>query len=264
MPDARGKVIAIIQARIGSRRLPGKILKKICGRTLLEWIYYRLSFCQEIDKIVLSTSDSEENKELLALAGRIGLDSYAGSEIDLVDRIYRTAENFNAQAIVRITGDCPFVDPAVVDSLVRIYRQKAPTIDYVCNVLPPTFPDGLDVEVISLATLRGLFDEVKDPLYREWITITILENPNKFRIFNVKREPSLAAIRLTVDYPEDFELTERIIKNLHQEGKVFCLDDILKLFKSQPELLEINKNRVDMTIVNNIRSQAFADAKNNQ
>jgi len=255
------KIVAIIQARIGSKRLPRKILKKIGNRTIFEWIYYRLMFCNKLDQIVLSTSDSIENKVLIDIAQKHGLKHYAGSEIDLVDRMYKTAKKFNASAIVRITGDCPLVDPFIVDSLILKYLSKQP-IDYASNSFPPTFPDGMDVEIISFKTLERLFNEVKDPLYREWITITIMKNPEKFKIFNMTQNTDMSNFRLTVDYSEDFELIKKIINSMHEEGNIFYLSDIIKFLKENPELILINKNRVDSIVINNIRSKSFADAKN--
>jgi len=258
------KIIAVIQARMGSKRLPKKAMKKIAGKTLVEWIRYRLSFCKEIDQIVLSTADNKANEPLAKLAEDTGLEYYRGSENDLVSRIYETAKKFKAGAIVRITGDCPLVDPGLVDKMARIYRKKFPSIDYVANVLPPTFPDGSDIEIISFKTLERLNREVKNPLYREWITTTIMENPKKFKIYNLKNNKNLSFLRLTVDYPEDFKLAKIIFTKLHKEGKIFGLENILKLLKNKPRLIKINEKRVDQSVLNNIRSAEFHKLKINK
>jgi spore coat polysaccharide biosynthesis protein SpsF len=255
------KVVGIIQARMGSTRLPNKALRKIKDKTLIEWIKYRLSFCNKIDQIVLATADTPENDPLEDLARNIDLEYYRGSEKDLVSRLFETAKKFNADAIVRITGDCPLVDPAIVDKLVSEYRKRPDELDYVCNVLPPTFPDGMDVEVISFAALKRLNDEVADPLYREWITTTLMENPDKYKILNIPYKNNLSYLRLTVDYPEDFELTEIIFNKLHKEREVFTMKDILKLFKKDPDLIKINEKWVDKTILNNIRGAEFHNLK---
>jgi spore coat polysaccharide biosynthesis protein SpsF len=261
MPNIKPKIVAVIQARMGSKRLPKKALKRIAGRTLIEWIKYRLSFCQEVDQIVLSTADNKVNDPLAKLAESIGLEYFRGSEMDLVQRIHGTAEKFSADTIIRITGDCPLVDPELVDKMVRIYRQKFPDIDYVANILPPTFPDGMDIEIISRKTLNKLDREVRDSLYREWITTTIMENPQNFKIYNFTNKDNLSYLRLTVDYPEDFELAKIIFTKLHKEGKIFTLKDILDLFKKEPELVKINEKWVDKEIINNIRGKAFHDLK---
>lgn len=255
------KIIAIIQARMGSKRLPKKALKKIAGKTLIEWIKYRLSFCRQVDQIVLSTADTKENDPLTKLAESIGLEYYRGSENDLVSRIYETAKKFKADAVVRITGDCPLVDPGLVDKMIKVYRKKSPRIDYITNVLPPTFPDGSDIEIISFKTLERLDREVKNPLYREWITTTIMENPKKFKIYNLKNNKNLSFLRLTVDYPEDFKLAKIIFTKLHKEKKVFGLGDILNLLKKEPSLIKINEKWVDKGVLNNIRSTEFHNLK---
>jgi len=260
MPNIKKNLVAVIQARMGSTRLPQKALKKIKDRTLIEWIKYRLSFCKEVDKVVFATSENKDNDPLAQHAEEIGLDYFRGSENDLIDRLLKTARKFKADAIVRITGDCPLVDPSLVDKLVKIYRGKE-NIDYITNVLPPTFPDGIDIEIISTKTLERLDKEVKNPLYREWITTTIMENLDKFNILNISNEENLFHLRLTVDYLEDFELVEKIIGKLHQEGKIFYLRDILDLFKKEPNLIKINEKWVDNNLVNNIRSNEFHNLK---
>lgn len=255
------KVVAAIQARLSSSRLPKKVLRRISGRTVIEWIKERLSFCRELDQIVLSTVATNTNDPLAELAEALKLPCYRGSEYDLIERIYNTALCFKADAIVRITADAPLVDPGIVDQLVRLYRQNFAQTDYVCNIFPPTYPDGLDVEVISFETLERLNKEVNDPLYREWITTTVLEHPEKYRILNVAAEENLSHLRLTLDYPEDLDLIKIIFKTLHRENEVFVFKDILSLLKKEPELIKLNEKWADKTIINNIRSQAFYQKK---
>jgi len=261
MENTKPKVVAIIQARIGSTRLPGKALKKIQGRSLIEWIQYRLSFCATIDDIILCTADNAENDLLAEHAKEIGLKCFRGSETDLIKRLYGVLKEYDADGLVRITGDCPLVDPKIVDNLVNVFRENYPSVDYVCNILPPTYPDGIDVEVMSTKTFERLDNEVTNPLYREWLTMTILENPDTYHIINVKNEENLFHLRLTVDYPEDFLLVNEIFNCLHKDKGVFCLEDILDLLKERPDLLKINEMRIDKSLVDNIRSQAFQDEK---
>ena len=257
MQNTKLKIVAVIQARMGSTRLPQKAIKKILGKTLIEWAKYRLQFCETVDQIVLSTADTEDNDVLAEHAKKIGLEYYRGSEKDLVSRLLETARNFSADAIVRITGDCPLVDSKILDSLVDKYLENPKNIDYVCNILPPTYPDGMDVEIISSEILEKLDKEVKDQLYREWITTTIMENPDRFKILNFPYKKNISDLRLTVDYPEDFELTEKIFENLHQEGNSFYLEDILEFLKKNPELVKINEKWADKGIANNYRSAEF-------
>ena len=261
MKKNKAKIIAVIQARLGSKRLPKKALIKIHDRTLIEWIAHRLSFAREIDQVILATSDTAENKVLVDLAEKIKLPYFCGSETDLIQRLNGAAKKFRADAIVRITGDCPFVDPTLVDKLVKVYRDSNSNVEYVSNISPPTFPDGLDVEVISTNLLDRLDREVTDPLRREWLTTTILENPEKFNTINVFSEENLSHLRLTVDYPEDLVLVAEIFSRLRHHQPFFTLKDILKLFKENPSLPDINRKWVDTEIINNIRSKAFHDLK---
>jgi spore coat polysaccharide biosynthesis protein SpsF len=261
MINKEKKVIATIQARLGSKRMPKKVLRKILNKTMIEWINYRLSFCNEVDEIVLITSELKENDPLIDLADSIGLQYYRGSEEDLISRHFETVKKFKADALIRITGDCPLVDPVLVDKMVKEYRENHEKFDYVCNVFPATFPDGLDIDIIPFSTLERLNAEVKDPLYREWITTTLVENPKSFRIKNITNNPDLSNLRLTLDYEEDFELINNIFTKLHKDGKVFILKDILELFKKEPDLAKINEKRIDSTVVNNFRSKEFQNLK---
>ena len=264
MQNTRNKIDAVIQARMGSTRLPKKALLKIQGRTLIEWIFYRLSFCKEIDTVVLSTSDTTENNVLVKHAEAIGLPYFRGSETDLILRHLGAGLKHGADAIVRITADCPLVDPAIVDKLVCVFKDSQDQFDLVTNVFPPTYPDGMDVEVIPMRTLERLDREVQDPRYREWLTVAIMENPQKFKIKNVKYKDDFSGLRLTVDYPEDLRLTEEIFKTLHKEGATFYLEDILKLLQEKPELPRINKKWIDKTMINNSRLKAFYNLKSHQ
>ncbi|MBU0660587.1 glycosyltransferase family protein [Patescibacteria group bacterium] len=259
--DIRKKVVAVIQVRMGSTRLPQKALLKIHKKTAIEWIKYRLSFCKEVDQVVLSTSDTAENDPLEILAGELGLGIYRGKEADLVDRLYQTAKKFNADAIVRVTGDCPLIDPHIVDTLIGVYRTNIGEYDHITNIFPPTYPDGLDIEVMPFSTLDRLNTEVDNSLYREWITTTIMEQPDKFRIKNISYTKNMSYLRMTLDYIEDLELIEQILIRLHQEGKVFFLEDILELLQKEPSLVAINKNRIDQGILDNIRSAEFHELK---
>lgn len=255
------KIVAVIQARMGSTRLPSKALKKIEDRTLIAWIKYRLSFCKGVDQIVLSTADTEENDVLAKHAEEIGLEYFRGNEADIVTRLLETAKKFKADAIIRVTGDCPLVDPGILDEMIKVYRENINGADLVTNIFPPTFPDGIDLEIIPFKTLERLNWEVNNSLYREWITTTIMENADKYRILNISNEDNLQSLRLTVDYPEDFQLVKEIFFKLHKEGNIFGLSDILELFAKEPALININKNRVDNGINSNIRSEEFHNLK---
>src|SRR6266404_7263546 len=148
------KIVAVIQVRMGSTRLPGKVLADVVGQPMLWHIVDRLRFAKLIDEVVLATSTETKDAPIRAFAAEQGIPCFAGSELDLVDRLYRTALQFGADAIVRITGDCPLTDPEIVDEVVGTYLTQARTIDYVSNVLPRTYPDGLDTEIYPTKTLE--------------------------------------------------------------------------------------------------------------
>ena len=145
------KVIAIVQARVGSIRLPMKVLKEINGKSLIEILFYRLSQSKIIDKIILATSENIENDLLVNLVGKLGYEVFRGNETDVLDRYYHAAKEHQFETVVRITGDCPIIDPRLVDKIISIYEEG--NTDYVSNTNPPTYPDGLDIEVFSFKSI---------------------------------------------------------------------------------------------------------------
>jgi len=144
-------VIAAIQARMGSARLPGKVMRTIGGRTMIECIAKRLAACKEVDQVILATSKSPENDGLQEHAASLGLPCFRGSEADLIERHGGVLEKFNGDALIRITADCPLVDPLLVDAMVRVYRNDPSGVDLVTNIFPRTFPKGLDIEILPFA-----------------------------------------------------------------------------------------------------------------
>lgn len=252
------KVIACIQARMGSTRLKKKALQKILGKTLIEHMFRRLKAAQEIDEIVLATSITKENNILAKHAKKISLKYYRGSEKNLISRFYQATKKFKADVLILVTGDCPLVDPKLVDKMVKIYRKKHKKIDFVTNVFPPTFPHGLDLEILSFSTLKRLYTEIKNPLHQEWFISYILENPKKFRIYNLKNPINLSlSMRWTVDYPEDLVFVRKVFKALYRKDKIFTMIDILKFLKKNPEISKINEKRTDKTIVHGFRSRPY-------
>lgn len=260
-PEKRLKVIACIQARMGSKRLKKKALLEISGRSLIENIFRRLKAAKEIDGIVLATANTKENDILAEHAEKIGLECYRGEENDLISRHHETVKKFKADAMLSITGDCPFVDPKIADRMIKTYRKNYGKLDFLINTFPPTFPHGLDMDIIPRSTFERLDSEVKDPFYRECFAAYIMENYKKFRIYNLKNKVNLSSIRLTLDYPEDLILTRKIFDALDGD-KIFVMEDILKFLKKNPEVLEINKKRIDMVIVRNIRSKEYHSIAN--
>lgn len=242
VPPPRARVVAAIQARMGSTRLPGKVLRSIGGRPVIERIAERLTRCSEIDGIVVATSVEPRDDAVAALAGRLGLACVRGSEADLIERLGRVVADTEAEALVRITADCPLVDPSLVDRVVAVWRHSRNALDYVSNVCPPTYPDGLDVEVLSRSALARLDAEVDAPRFRESLTAYIWEHADDFRVDNVAHPTSLRGLRWTLDHPEDLAFVEAVYAELGGDDAAFGMTDVLGLLERRPELREINRH----------------------
>ncbi|MEK7116764.1 MAG: glycosyltransferase family protein [Patescibacteria group bacterium] len=231
------KTICIIQARMNSTRLPGKILMKAGGRTILENVLIRVGQAKKIGKIVVATTDRREDDVTEKLCRKIGVDCFRGSENDVLDRFYQCALFYrNYSVIIRINADCPLTDPQIIDKVINIFfREK---VDYASNVIPPTFPDGLDVEVFSFNILKNMWKKAKKSHEREHVTAHIRDNPRRFRIANLNNEKDISRFRFTVDYKDDIKLINNLLKLLPRD---FVLEDILKVLKQNDSLIDINK-----------------------
>lgn len=237
-------IAAIVQARMGSTRLPGKVLKKVVGKPLLEHIVERLKRSKNLKKIIVATTSNSADKPIIEFCKRNNIDYFIGSENDVLDRYYQAAKKFRVSTVVRITADCPLIDPVVVDKILDYFLQNKGKLDFASNTLKRSYPDGLDVEVFSFETLEKAWSEAKNSFDREHVTPFICNNPDKFRVANVKNAQDLSALRWTVDYPEDLEMVRLIFENLYQKKGVFLMDDVLKLLKEKPEIAKINKDIV--------------------
>lgn len=229
-------ILAIIQARTGSTRLPGKMTAEIEGRPIVWHVINGVKQSARVEKIVLATTDKEEDKILLEKAQECGVESYAGSEDDVLDRYYQAARKFGGEIIVRVTGDCPLIDPEVIDKVVNAFEESG--ADYASNVCPPTYPDGLDVEVFSFKALENAWKNATLKSEREHVTPYITKNIGLEKMVNVENDEDLSHLRLTVDEQEDLELVREIIKRVGNNAR---LTDILLVLEENPELLEINK-----------------------
>lgn len=240
------KIIGVIQARMRSTRLPGKVMLEILGKPILWHIYNRLMNCKKLNQVVISTGEYAYNSEICDFAQKNKIPYFEGSEIDLIDRLYKTSIKFNACALVRITADCPLVDPKVIDMMVDGYLDKKDHYDIVRNYgdLIRTFPHGLDVEVYSVESLKKMWDEIKSIELREWFPLYVKQNPKSFRILEIQNTTDQSSLRWTVDYPEDYEFVQKIYEKLYADNKVFYYDDILELLNKQPDLKSINSKYV--------------------
>lgn len=223
------RVIGVIQARMGSTRLPGKVLRPLYdGYSMLECIYARLA-ASDVDDVVVAFPEHDAALEQLVIDN--GWKHYMGSEQDLIGRIGGAAFLHSADAIVRITGDCPFVDPLLVNALVAVWRNCQ--YDYVSNVCPPTFPDGFDVEVYSTRLLDALNQQI--PFwcdYREWFPKWVWEGRSGVETYNYPSKIDLSRIRCTVDTQEDLEFARWVFSEL---GLTCSMQDILYLLAAHPE-----------------------------
>ncbi|HHV53121.1 MAG TPA: NTP transferase domain-containing protein [Synergistaceae bacterium] len=232
---------AIIQARMGSTRLPGKALKDICGKSMLERVVERVKKTKTIDGLIIATTVREEDDQIVAECEKIGVPVFRGDPEDLLDRYYQCAKRYGVQNVIRITSDCPLIEPEVIDLVVGKFFEVKP--DYASNTLPPrTYPRGLDVEIFSFDALELAWREDKDPAWREHVTPYIYRHPEKFKLHAVTNDVDYSYMRWTVDTPEDLVLVRKIYE--HFENDAFSWHDVIKLLENHPEWLEINKHVV--------------------
>lgn len=231
-------VVAILQARTGSTRLPAKVLRKIKGKTLLELYVNRVKPSLLIDRIVIATTTNPQDDVIEQLAKKIGVDSFRGSENDLLDRYYQCAKKYNAHIVARITPDDPFVDYQVVDRAIRIFLDN--DVDFVTNHFEPTFPEGLDVEVYSIDALKKSWEHAELLSEREHVFPYIQNHQDLFRIINFTQENDYSHLRWTIDHECDFKMTELIYDHLYDKKPVFLQADILKLLEVHPEIAQMN------------------------
>lgn len=234
-------ILAIIQARMGSTRLPGKILKEILGQPLLLHLINRLSQARKVDKIVVATTSAEADNPVEKLCREKGHNCFRGSENDVLDRFYQAALASGAgdgDAIVRITGDCPLLDPEVVDGVIGLFVESG--ADYASNVNPPTYPDGLDVEVFAFTALETAWRKASLVSEREHVTPFLRNNPQSFKQANLENNRDLSDLRWTVDEEEDFAFVNSVYEKLYTEGRVFKTEEVVDLLMTHPELISIN------------------------
>ncbi len=234
------KVVAIVQARLHSTRLPGKVLAEIAGRPMLWHVVNRLRLARLVDEVCVATSTQPADDPLAQFCQEHGIPHFRGSEEDVLDRFYMTARDRGAQVVVRITGDCPLLDPGVVDRVIGVFL--AGEFDYAANVLRYTYPDGLDTEVFSFAALERAWREATRPADREHVTV-FLRTSGRFRLApNVENEVDLSPRRLrwTVDWPADLEFVRRVFAALDRDGRHFGMHDVLAVLEACPEMSGLN------------------------
>jgi len=232
------KVVAIIQARMGSTRLPGKVLADIDGHPMLWHVVQRTRAAKTLHEVIVATTTEPADDAIAAFCREHKAICFRGSEKDVLDRYYQAAREHDVQNIVRITSDCPLIDPEVVDKTVRAFWDEQP--DYASNTLVRTYPRGLDTEVVTFRALELAWREARQSYQRAHVTPFLYENPGRFRIVPVTGDHDFSDDRWTVDTPEDLELVRAIYARF--AGKEFLHRDILRLMEREPQLREINRS----------------------
>ncbi len=234
------KIIATIEARMDSSRLPGKILKPLLGKPMLEQLIERVRRSKLIQEIVVATTTAPNDAETVEACQKIGVKNFRGSSDDVLGRVLQAAKTNGADLIVELTGDCPLLDPEVIDSVIRKYLTG--NFDYVSNIVERTFPRGMDTQIFSVKVLEQVSKVTQDPADRENVSLYIYEHPEKFRLGNVAAPPELRRpeLRLTVDTQNDLDLVRGIYAGLYPKRPDFSLSEVIRLLDENPELKEMN------------------------
>lgn len=223
----------IIQARNGSSRLPGKVMIVSAGKTIIEHVVARVRLSERVGKVVVATTTNSIDDAMAVLLQDKGVDVFRGSEQDVLDRYYRCADAFSLSHVVRITADCPLIDPALIDIVIARYQSEH--ADYCSNILERTYPDGMDVEVFSFWSLARSWREASAQRDREHVTLFIRNNPNIFRLSGVTHIPSMGQKRWTLDYTEDFEVIDQILCHFAGKKDHFTMDDVSEFLAAHPK-----------------------------
>ena len=236
------KTVAIIEARMTSTRLPGKHMLPVFGKPMLELLIERLKRANVLDQIVVATTQNSMDDVIEELAHRLGVGCFRGSEPDVLDRVLRAAHANEADVIVEITGDCPLIDPTIIDQVVRIYQKNI--FDYVSNVQKMTYPIGMDVQVFSTVVLERVARLTQDPIDHEHVSLYIYEHPEIFSLFYLESDlpEKYWNLRLTLDTQEDFQLIKAIYELLYPQNPAFTLYDIVDLLEKRKDLLKLNRH----------------------
>jgi len=232
-------ILAILQARFSSTRLPGKVLKPILGEPMLIRQVERLRHARRVDQLLVATSTDPSDDALVAVCEQYDIPCFRGNLNDVLDRFYQAAMPYKPDHVVRLTGDCPLTDPTIIDAVIALHLSG--NFDYSSSAIDLSFPDGLDAEIMRFACLEEVWREAELPSEREHVTLFIYRRPARYRIGSYKGYRDLSHCRWTVDEPEDFEFVTRIYERLYSENTVFGMGDILALLESEPTLAMINK-----------------------
>ncbi len=230
--------VVIIQARMGSTRLPGKIMLPLCGKTVLEHDINRVSAATRMDDIVVATTTKPADDVVAEEALRLGVKVFRGSEDDVLSRYYLAAKAHDAETIIRITSDCPLYDPQLLDEMIGTFQQSR--CDYLSNCLVRSYPRGLDTEIFTFAALEKAYNEATEQVQKEHVTPYINQRPELFLIEDYVADTNHADLRWTLDTQEDFDFITAIYNALYPANPLFTTNDILQLLEEKPALKTIN------------------------
>ena len=236
------KTIIIVQARMGSKRLPGKVLMKISGKEILQYLIDFLKLCKLPDQIIVATTVLPEDDKICELASKNNIEYFRGSPNDVLERYYECAKKFDGDIIVRMTSDDPLIDPRIIDEVINKCKDR--NYDYVSNSIPQTYPYGYSsCEALPFSLLKKLHETQKDSESREHVTYYIRNNSSQFHMANVETSHELdrSAWRLTIDYPEDFQLVSKILSNLYHENQFIKYKSLVEFLDKNKHLQDINK-----------------------
>ena len=229
---------AIIQARMGSSRLPGKVMKIIDNeKSMLKYVLDQVKNAKNIKKIIVATTNLHEDNVIEEFVKSQNVSCFRGNPKDVLNRYYNCSKKFNLKSIVRISGDCPLIDPQIMDNVIEKYISG--NYDYVSNNNPRSYPYGMDLEVFSFKVLESVSKNANLPSEREHVTPYIYNNPKKFKIGKIKNDEDYSRIRLTVDRELDFKLIQKIVSKINE--RPILLEDIMNLYKKEKEIFEINQ-----------------------
>jgi len=231
----------IIQARMGSTRLPGKVMREVDGKNpALFYTVNQIQSCKLIDKIVIATTDLNEDSIIVNYVKKLNVEYFQGSSEDVLDRCYQCAKKFGFSTIIRLTADNILIDPEIVDNAIKLFQNN--NYDYITNELIRTFPQGIFVEILSFKTIENVWKNANLPSEREHVTTYIKNHKEKFNIFNIENSINISHFRLTIDTIDDLKLVKKIIAKI--KHRPILMKDILDLFSREPELISINKNYI--------------------
>jgi len=239
MKNNSKKITVIIQVRTGSQRLPKKVLRKILKKPMIWYVLKRVKKIKHIEQIIIATTLEKKDDVIVQIAKENNISVFRGESSDVLNRFYNCAKQFNADPIIRITSDCPLIDPFLVEKILDFYLNH--NFDYVSNTLEPTYPDGLDTEIFSFKCLENAVMNAKLKSEREHVVPYIKNHPKKFNLFNYRNEKDLSQYRWTVDEKEDLIFVRKIYNKMKPKI-IFSYQDILEIISEFPDLIEINKN----------------------